>query len=345
MSLKLSRFGQTKFRAAVLLSVLVIINLAAWLLTYREFSSSVSLMAMAFLAYSFGLRHAVDADHIAAIDNVTRKLMQQGSRPVAVGTFFSLGHSTIVILASLGLALTAASFKNNMDWFKDIGGTIGTLVSSSFLVIFGIINFFILVSVYKKFKQIKQGSQQINENNTTYFETHPGGVLTRIFKSMFNLVNHSWQMFFVGFLFGLGFDTATEVGILGISATNAYEMNVWSIMIFPILFTSGMTLIDTLDNFVMVGTYGWAFSNPIRKLYYNMTITGVSVVIALFIGSIESLGLLIDKFDLSGGVWDIIGNISDNFGLLGYWTIGLFICCWIVSVITYYAKGYNKLSV
>lgn len=231
---KRSAFGnqQTKRHAIYLLIGLLVINGLAWVWAFTEFNDNAVLMGMAFLAYSFGLRHAVDADHIAAIDNVTRKLMQQGKTPIAVGTFFSLGHSTIVILASLAIAATAMAFKNNMSWFHETGGLIGTLVSSLFLLLFGFLNLTILISVYKKFKQVKAGHVYKDEE-LDLLVTNNGGFLARIFKRVFNMVNKSWHMYPVGFLFGLGFDTATEIGVLGISAASAtHGMNLWSIMVF-----------------------------------------------------------------------------------------------------------------
>ena len=169
--------------------------------------------------------------------------------------------------------------------------------------------------------------------------------MARIFGRLFNLVNKSWHMYPVGFLFGLGFDTATEVGLLGISATSASQgINLWSIMVFPVLFAAGMALIDSLDNFVMIGAYGWAFSKPVRKLYYNITITAASVFVALFIGGVEALGLIADKLELSGGVWAPIAALNDNFGEIGYWIIALFVLCWLISGLNYYLRGYDRLG-
>ncbi|OMQ23824.1 HoxN/HupN/NixA family nickel/cobalt transporter [Serratia oryzae] len=334
-----------KRRAFYLLGGLIAVNVIAWVWALVEFSDNTVLMGMAFLAYSFGLRHAVDADHIAAIDNVTRKLMQQGKTPIAVGTFFSLGHSTIVILASLAIVATTMAFKDNMAFFKETGGLIGTIVSAVFLLLFGLLNFAILVSVHKKFRQVKAG-RTYNAEELNLLVTNNGGFLARIFRRVFNMVNKSWHMYPVGFLFGLGFDTATEIGVLGISAASASNgMNLWAIMIFPALFAAGMALIDSLDNFVMIGAYGWAFSKPVRKLYYNITITAASVVIALFIGGIEALGLIAEKLELTGGIWTFINNISENLGEMGYWIIGMFILCWLISVINYYVRGYDKLSI
>ncbi|WP_282806927.1 HoxN/HupN/NixA family nickel/cobalt transporter [Hafnia alvei] len=335
----------TKRRAILLLVGLLVVNGLAWAWAFVEFKDNAVLMGMALLAYSFGLRHAVDADHIAAIDNVTRKLMQQGKTPIAVGTFFSLGHSTIVILASLAIAATAMAFKNDMSWFHETGGLIGTLVSSAFLLLFAFLNLTILISVYKRFRQVKAG-YKYKDDDLDLLVANQGGLLARIFKRVFNLVNKSWHMYPVGFLFGLGFDTATEIGVLGIAAASAtHGMSMWAIMVFPILFTAGMALIDSLDNFVMIGAYGWAFSNPVRKLYYNMTVTAASVIVAFFIGGIEALGLIAEKMNLNGGIWSVINHLSDNLGEIGYWVIGIFIMCWIFSATIYHVRGYDRLRI
>ena len=339
-----SETSDTTRRAVYLLVGLVAANLLAWAWAFIEFGSNPVLMGTALLAYGFGLRHAVDADHIAAIDNVTRKLMQQGKRPIAVGTWFSLGHSTIVVLASFAIAATAMAFKDDMEWFHETGGLIGTLVSSVFLLLFGVLNLVILLSVYKKFKQLKAG-HTLPAEELDLLVANKGGLMSRIFGRLFNLVNKSWHMYPVGFLFGLGFDTATEVGLLGISATSASQgINLWSIMVFPVLFAAGMALIDSLDNFVMIGAYGWAFSKPVRKLYYNITITAASVFVALFIGGVEALGLIADKLDLSGGIWAPIAALNDNFGEIGYWIIALFVLCWLISGLNYYLRGYDRLG-
>jgi len=335
--------SSSKCHAIFLLFFLVSVNIIAWVWALVVFQHNATLTGAALLAYSYGLRHAVDADHIAAIDNVTRKLMQQGQRPISVGAFFSLGHSTIVLLACAAIAVTSLAFKNQMGWIHDYGGIIGTLVSAGFLLIVALVNLMILHTVYKKFRQIKRG-EAVNHQDIDALSTSNGGLMTRIFRFAFKFVNKSWQMYLVGFLFGLGFDTATEVGLLGISAAGASSgMSVWSIMVFPVLFASGMALIDSLDNFVMVGAYGWAFAKPVRKLYYNMTITATSVAIALFIGGLETLGLIADKFSLQGGFWNMIGYLNDHMGLVGYWVIGLFLFFWLVSVLNYRWRDYDSI--
>lgn len=336
--------GAARRRAAYLLLGLLAVNVGVWLLALAVFKDNAALMGTALLAYSFGLRHAVDADHIAAIDNVTRKLMQQGKTPVAVGTFFSLGHSTIVVLASAAIAATAMMFSRQMSWFHETGGLIGTLVSALFLLTVAFINLLVLISVWRAFRQVKAGALPAHQSLDALMSG--GGALARCFRPLFRLVNKSWHMYLVGFLFGLGFDTATEVGLLGISAAGAgHGMSLWSIMLFPALFAAGMALIDSIDNFVMIGAYGWAFSKPIRKLYYNMTITAASVLIAVFIGGIEALGLIADKLTLSGPLWDAVARLNDHLGEMGYWVIAVFIFCWLVSVVNYRLRGYDKLTV
>jgi nickel/cobalt transporter (NiCoT) family protein len=319
-------------------------NVGAWLWAFSAFHAYPLLMGTSLLAYSFGLRHAVDADHIAAIDNVTRKLMQAGKRPVTVGLFFSLGHSTIVVLASVGIAATALALQSRLDGFKEVGGLIGTLVSTFFLFAIALMNLVILRSVVDAFRKVRRGEPYTDENLDLLLAGQ--GLLARLFRPVFRLVSKSWHMYLLGFLFGLGFDTATEVGLLGISAAGAaHGMSVWSILVFPALFTAGMTLVDTTDGILMLGAYGWAFVKPVRKLYYNITITFISVLVALVVGSIEGLGLLADKLHLSGAFWDRIGALNDNFGLIGYSVIAIFIGSWIISAVLYRAKGYDKLEI
>ncbi|EKK4079582.1 HoxN/HupN/NixA family nickel/cobalt transporter [Cronobacter dublinensis] len=327
-------------RALALVAALGFANLAAWIWAFFAFHQSPALMAASLLAWGYGLRHAVDADHIAAIDTVTRKMMQQGKRPFGVGAWFSLGHSSIVVLASIAIAATAAAIKDDMAWFHEVGGVIGTTVSAVFLLAMALVNLVILRGIWQSFSRLKRG-EPVSENTDALAA---GGPMSWLFRATFRLVSKSWHMYLVGFLFGLGFDTATEIGVLGISAAGASNgLSVWSILVFPALFTSGMALIDTLDNMVMVGAYGWAFSKPQRKLYYNMTITGTSVVVALVIGGLEALGLLMDKFGLAGGIWDLVAGVNDNLGNAGFIVVGLFIACWALSLLNYRLKGYDAL--
>ncbi|MBJ8398217.1 MULTISPECIES: HoxN/HupN/NixA family nickel/cobalt transporter [Citrobacter] len=338
-----SLYSLIKKRPSLILLVVFLIgaNIVAWLWALTAFSHNTSLLALSLIAWCYGLRHAVDADHIAAIDSATRKLMQQKKRALTTGAWFSLGHSTIVVLASIGIALTTSVFKQHMVWFQNIGGIIGTTVSAAFLLILATINLIIFCQVWKAFRHLKRtGIYDLSTEDVTV-----SGPLNWLFRSAFRLVGKDWHMYFVGFLFGLGFDTATEISLLGISASSASNgMSVWSILVFPALFTCGMALIDCLDSILMVEAYGWAFNKPQRKLYYNMTITGTSVIVALFIGGLEGLGLLSDAFSLQGGLWDTVSNLSDHMGNVGFVIIGVFIACWIISALNYRWKKYDGLT-
>ena len=330
-------------RLAVAYLLLLGFNAGAWIWALVAFRSFPLLLGTSLLAYGFGLRHAIDADHIAAIDNVTRKLMQEGKRPLLAGLFFSLGHSTIVVLASLAIAATAQALAGPLRTFHELGSSVGTIVSAAFLLIIAIMNLYILGTVYRTFHRVRRGEPYVEEDLNTLLAG--GGLFARIFRPLFGLIRESWQMYPLGFLFGLGFDTATEIGLLGISAAEASKgMPIWSILVFPALFTAGMTLVDTTDNVLMVGAYGWALTRPIRKLYYNMTITFVSVVVALLVGGIEAFGLLAARMSLQGPFWDVIERLNQNFGNLGYLIIGIFLLSWIVSAAVYRWKGYDRLD-
>jgi len=331
-------------KIAILYVLLALANIAAWSWALFAFRDYPVQLGTAFLAYTFGLRHAVDADHIAAIDNVTRKLMQDGEQPIGAGFFFSLGHSTIVWLGSIAIALTAAAFKDKIEAFKAIGGIAGTLVSAFFLLAIAIMNIFILAAIYRTFRHVKAGGHYDDEDLNMLLGR--GGFLARIFRPMFRVITRSWHMYPLGFLFGLGFDTASEIGLLGMSAAGASEgMSLWSILVFPALFTAGMSLVDTTDSVLMVKAYGWAFDRPVRKLYYNMTMTFVSVLVALAVGGLEALNLIGDKLELKGSFWESVGAINDGFGTLGYIIVGIFAATWALSVLVYRWMGYDKLEV
>jgi high-affinity nickel-transport protein len=336
--------GSLSRRILAMSSVLVVANIAAWIWAILAFRHHPVLLGTALLAYGFGLRHAVDADHIAAIDNVTRKLMQAGKRPVCVGFFFSLGHSSVVILASVAIAVTATFMQSHFDRLHGWGGLIGTLVSSLFLLTIAGMNLAILIGVYRSFRRVKAGAPYVEEQLDLLLAGR--GLLARLLRPLFGMIRSSWHMFPLGLLFGLGFDTATEIGLLGISATQATQgLPVWSILVFPALFTAGMSLVDTADGILMLGAYGWAFVKPIRKLYYNLTITFVSVVVALLVGGIEALGLAVDRLDLKGPVWDGIGALNAHFGTIGYLIIGVFLLSWIAAAAIYRLRGYDRLEV
>jgi high-affinity nickel-transport protein len=325
-------------------AILFAFNITAWLWASIAFHRYPVLLGTALLAYSFGLRHAVDADHIAAIDNVTRKLMQDGKRPVAVGFMFSLGHSTVVVLGSAAIAGAALALQHRLDAFRNVAGVIGTLVSAFFLFAIAIINLIVLRSIYRTFVRVRRGEPYVEEDLDLLLGSR--GLLSRVFRPMFRMITRSWHMYPLGVLFGLGFDTATEIGLLGVSATEASKgLSFWSVLVFPILFAAGMSLIDTTDNILMLGAYGWAFVKPIRKLYYNITITCISVVVALVVGGIEVLGLLAGRFHLKGRFWDGITSLNDHFGTLGYFIVGLFAISWIVSIAVYKWRRFDELEV
>ena len=335
--------GSVRRRVAAMYVGLVAANVAAWAWALIAFHHYPVLLGTALLAYGFGLRHAVDADHIAAIDNVTRKLMQDGQRPVGVGLFFSLGHSSIVVLATVLIAATATAFRNRLDTLHGIGGVVGTLVSSLFLLAIAAMNIVILLTVRRAFRRACAG-ERVDEDELDILLSGRG-LLARIFRPLFRMIRRSWHMYPLGVLFGLGFDTATEVGLLGISAAEAsHGLPIWSILVFPALFTVGMSLVDTTDSVLMLGAYGWAFVKPVRKLYYNMTITFVSVVVAVLVGGIEALGLVGGQFDLHDMFWDAVGALNGNFGMIGYLIIAVFALSWAASVAIYRARGYDRIE-
>ena len=321
-----------KPRIIILFSGLLIANLLVWLWALLTFGDKPVLLGTCALAYVLGLRHAVDPDHIAAIDNVTRKLMQEGKKPLTVGLFFALGHSTLICVAVWLIALTARSFDDATfaDW-RDYGGLFSTLFSASFLFIIALFNFGVFINVVKTARLIRMGKEWSEEELNRALNGR--GLIARLMRPLFQLISRGWHMFPLGFLFGLGFDTATEISLFGIAAAEAAGgcCTLISVMIFPALFTVGMALVDTLDGVLMVGAYQWAYLNPRRKIVYNLIITGLSVIVALGIGLIEVLGLVHEKLDLTGAFWDHVGVIWEHFGDLGFGIIGIFALAWGVS--------------
>jgi high-affinity nickel-transport protein len=336
--------AQVRGKLLGIYGVLIATNILAWVWAVVALRGYPVLLGTAMLAYSFGLRHAVDADHIAAIDNATRKLMQEKKRPVSLGLFFSLGHSTVIVLASAAIAAAASAMTGRFAQWKAVGSVISTSVSALFLFALAAMNLVILVSIYRSWRKIKSGGAYRDDDFDMLLADR--GFLARIFRPLFRTVTRSWHMFPLGFLFGLGFDTATEIGLLGISATQASKgLSVWSIMVFPTLFSAGMTLVDTLDGHLMLGAYGWAYLKPIRKIYYNMTMTLVSVIVAVIIGSIEVLGLIADQLEMHGAIWEAIRALNHSFGIMGYFIIGIFALCWVASAFIYRIKHFDDLKV
>ncbi len=335
--------GTLRRRVIAIYSVLAVFNIGAWIWAFIAFHGHPLLLGTGLLAYGFGLRHAVDADHIAAIDNVTRKLMQDGQRPVTIGFFFAIGHSAVVLPVAAAVAATAAALESRFEAWKDLGGIVSTSVSALFLFLIAAMNIIILRGVWRAFNKVRRGEPYDNEDLDLLLNNR--GLLARLFRPMFRLVSNPIWMLPLGFLFGLGFDTATEVSLLGISASQAAQgLSIWIVLVFPVLFAAGMSLVDTTDGVLMLGAYDWAFVRPIRKLYYNLTITLVSVVVAVLIGGIEALGLLADQLSLKGVFWDAIGTLNDNFNNLGFIIIGVFIVAWLASFVIYRMKRYDELE-
>ena len=330
-------------RIVFLFGSLILANALVWVWALFALHDRALLLGAAMLAYTFGLRHAVDADHIAAIDNATRKFMQAGQRPVATGLFFSLGHSAVVVILSVAVGLASAAISARFEGLKAIGSIVGTTASALFLLLLAIFNVLVLISVWRTFRAVQRGEQFCEEDFDILLNSR--GFLARIFRPLFGMVTKSWHLFPIGFLFGLGFDTATEVALLGIAATQgANGVSFGALLVFPALFTAGMTLIDTADGVLMLGAYGWAYMRPIRKLYYNLTITAVSVLVAALIGGVETLGLVGQVFALEGPFWNGVAALNDSFGALGFVIIGLFVASWIISALVYRVMGYDQLD-
>ena len=320
----------------VLFACIVLANLIAWAWAFALFANRPAILATALLAWVFGLRHAVDADHIAAIDNAVRKLMQAGVAPKTAGLYFALGHSTVVVVATILLSVTAIGLLGEHSPVRAIGSLIGTSVSAVFLLLIAILNLVIFIGLWRAFRAIRRPGRQQSENLDAVLAGR--GVLTRLLGPMFRMVTKSWHMYPLGFLFGLGFDTATEIGLISISAAEAVRgVSLWSVLVFPVLFAAGMALVDTADSVLMVNAYRWAFVDPVRKLWYNLTITGASVLVALFIGGVEALGLLGEKLELSGHFWSVVASLNDSLANFGFVVIALFALVWLVSVALYRA--------
>jgi len=330
-------------RLGLLYVALIAANAAAWLWAYSLFAGRPALLSTAMLAYVFGLRHAVDPDHIAAIDNVTRKLMQAGQRPISVGFWFALGHSTIVVAAAAAVALAATSLITASDGYRELGSLIGTGVSAGFLILIGLINCVVLAGVWRTFRQVRRAGRYTEEDLDGLLAHQ--GILARLLRPLFRLVTRPWHLYPLGLLFALGFDTATEVSLFGLSAAEASKgTSLWTILVFPALFTAGMTLVDATDGVLMLGAYSWAYVQPVRKMFYNLTITLVSVVVALAIGTLEALNLIADKLALQGAFWSWIGAINDNFGVLGFGIVGLFAAAWLLSFLVYRLDGFDRIA-
>jgi high-affinity nickel-transport protein len=308
---------------AAMFMLLVGANLAAWAWAFMAFRHAPALLGTSLLAYGLGLRHAVDADHIAAIDNVTRKLIQDGQRPIATGLFFSLGHSTVVFFVSIAAGFTASRFGTGFADLKTVGGIVGTAVSGSFLLLIAVTNLRVLISANRAFRRGEQDPEGLPP---------APGLIARMLGWLFRLITRSWQMYPLGFLFGLGFDTATEVALLSISAIEISKgLSLSAALVFPVLFAAGMSFVDAADGVFMAGAYAWAYVKPARKLFYNMAVTAFSAGVAFLVGGAELSGLIGSRLDLGGKFWQAMAWLNGNFLDLGFFIIAVFAIVWIAS--------------
>jgi high-affinity nickel-transport protein len=305
------------------------LHLLGWGLYLHYAGQYPQLVGLGFVAYVFGLRHAFDADHIAAVDDTVRFMLQKGKQPLGVGFFFSMGHSTVVLALSVGIALAATAVKADLPQLRSMGGIIGASVSGTFLWIIGILNLLVLLDILKVWRTAKSGT-----HSHAHLESllQKRGLLNRLFGGRLQkLMSHSWQMYPLGLLFGLGFDTASEVGLLAMTAgASAGNLPVPAVLCLPILFASGMAVMDTTDGVLMCKAYNWAFLNPLRKIFYNITTTGLSVAVALLVGTVELLQVLIGMFGVHGRFFDFVAAL--DFGMMGYVIVGMFLVAWGLSV-------------
>jgi len=326
-------------RAGTMMGLIIGLNVLGWAMLaaavgghYHITSTEVFGFGTGILAYTLGMRHAFDADHIAAIDNTTRKLVQDGKRPLSVGFFFSLGHSTIVfalaLLLNFGIRALDSQVKNGGSGLHTYTGIIGTTVSGGFLYLIALLNLVVLLSIVRVFREMRTGRYSDEELER---QLDSRGLMNRVFGGYAKRIDAPWKMYPVGVLFGLGFDTATEIALLVLAGTAVVSgLPFYAILSLPILFAAGMCLFDTADGCFMNFAYDWAFAKPVRKVYYNLTITGLSVFVAFFVGTIELLGLLGQEFNLSGPFWDFLANF--NINKAGFIIVGVFVLTWAVAL-------------
>jgi nickel/cobalt transporter (NiCoT) family protein len=330
-------------RMAGFFGSVALLHVLGWGLLLIYGASHPGFLALGGLAYTFGLRHAFDADHISAIDNTTRKLLQNGGKPVGVGFFFSLGHSTVVLLIAVALGLAVKwiveGVVSNSGELRSIGGAVGTLVSGGFLVAIGILNLLVLLDIVRVYRNMRRGEY---DREGLEHELMSGGLMTRLFGRVFRLVDQSWHMYPIGFLFGLGFDTASEVALLAISAGAAAQgLPFAAVISLPLIFAAGMSLMDTADGAFMSKAYSWAFASPIRKVFYNLTVTSLSVFIALFVGLVELTQILIRILGLHGGAYSVVAGF-DFIGKSGYVIVGAFVVTWAAAFLFYKVRRIDE---
>ena len=318
-----------KIKIVILYSLIVAATISGFIASTIIGRLSVLLAGLGIITYVFGLRHGVDADHIAAIDNTTRKLMQENQRPFTVGLWFSLGHSTIVVGLIVALVFATRTIIGHIPILESGGAIIGTTISGLFLWLMGIVNLVIVLNIYRIFKELKNGRLNQTELDSLLDNR---GFLNRYFRPLFKIVKRPWQIYPIGVLFGLGFDTATEVALIAISVGIGVSSSVpvWMILVLPFMFTCGMILVDTTDGLTMRVAYGWAFLNPIRKIYYNLTVTVISVLVALAIGTAELLQVIANELKLTGAFWNLLSDL--DFETIGFGIIIIFLTSWLLSV-------------
>ncbi len=316
-------------RLAGFYGVIALLHLCGWGLFLYYSTRYTALVGLGFVAYMLGLRHAFDADHIAAVDDTVRYMLQKARRPLGVGFFFSLGHSTVVFTLAIAVTFAAPAVTRHLPQWQNLGGAVGAAVAGTFLWAIGILNLLALVSTLKVWRQAKSASHSHAHVEELLTQ---GGLINRLLAGRIQkIINHSWQMYPLGLLFGLGFDTASEIGLLALTAgASTGGLPVAAVLSLPILFAAGMSGMDTTDGVLMTKAYSWAFVNPLRKIFYNITITTLSVAVALVIGTIELLQVSIGLLHLNGRFFNFIGSL--NFGILGYVIVGMFLLAWGASV-------------
>jgi high-affinity nickel-transport protein len=332
--------GREKVAVITIYGVLLAVTLAGFAATFALGQSYIVFGGLAIAAYVLGLRHGFDADHIAAIDNTTRKLLQEGKRPLAVGTWFSLGHSTVVVGLVIALTLATRAVAGSIPVLRSAGGLAGTALSGVFLFVIGLVNLVIAFEIYGIFCRLRDG--KLDEPGLEE-SLNKRGFMNRYFGKAFSAVSSPWKIYPIGVLFGLGFDTASEVALIALSVgagTAAAGVSVWMVLVLPLMFAAGMVLVDTTDGISMRLAYGWAFLKPIRKIYYNLTVTIISVLVAFLVGGIELLQVISREFGLGGGYWAWLDGL--DFETIGLWIVVTFVLTWIASMAYYRHKGYGK---
>jgi len=329
-----------KLRIVSIYSSIAAATLLGFLASLVVGKLSVVLAGLGIVTYVFGLRHGVEADHIAAIDNTTRKLMQEKQRPLTVGMWFSLGHSTIVVALIVALVVATRAIVGQIPALQNVGAIVGTTVSGIFLWLIGLVNVAIVLGIYRIFRGLREGRLDQAELENLLDNR---GFLNRYFRPLFRIVKRPWQIYPIGVLFGLGFDTASEIALIAISVGIGVSSSVpiWMILVLPFMFTCGMVLVDTTDGVTMRLAYGWAFLKPIRKIYYNLTVTIISILVALVIGTVELLQVVSGEFKLEGPFWSWVGTL--DFETIGFGIIGIFILSWLLSLAYWKYKRYDEM--